>query len=118
METKDIFLLGVRNTVIAFDRGTGRELWRHEISSGGLLSGGEFVSLLADKERVFVHARGTLSCLDLQTGVRLWNDELSGLGFGVATMAFPDGLSNIAETACETLRQAQAQAAHTVATHQ
>lgn len=104
METKDILLLGVKRTIIAFQRSTGVELWRREIGEG-LLSGSNFVSLQADEQHVFAHTSGELHCLDLQTGTPLWNDKLSGLGYGVATLAFPDGSTNTTAAAQEKLRQ-------------
>ncbi len=108
METKDILLLGVKRTIIAFQRSTGVELWRIELG-GGLLSGSDFVSLQADEQRVFAHTSGELYCLDLQTGEPLWSDKLSGLGYDVATLAFPNGSTNATEAAQEKRRQDEAQ---------
>ncbi len=80
-----IVLLGVKRTVIAFDKHTGERLWTRELSSG--LSG-DFVTVLADHTRAFAHTHGEMFCLDLRTGAVLWKDELSGLGYGVASIAF------------------------------
>ena len=79
-----IVLLGVKHTVIAFDKHTGQRLWTRELSSG--LSG-DFVTVLADHTQVFAHTHGEMFCLDLRTGAVLWKDQLSGFGYGIASIA-------------------------------
>src|SRR5262245_60672965 len=82
----NIVLLGVKRTVIAFDKDTGQRLWSRDLSSG--LSG-EFITVLADSARVYAHTHGEMFCLDLRTGSVLWRDELPGLGYGIASIALP-----------------------------
>ena len=65
-------------------------LWKTKLNSGWV---GEFVTLIADEELVFAHARGNISCLELATGKLLWTNELKGLGYGLASLAFPGGAS-------------------------
>ena len=82
-----LVLLGVKHSVVAFDRVTGARVWMKDF--GGSLSGGDFVTVVADDERVYVHARGEVYCLDLATGAQLWHDKLSGFGYGLASIALP-----------------------------
>jgi outer membrane protein assembly factor BamB len=82
----NIVILGVKRTVIAFDKQTGARLWTKELSSG--LSG-DFVTVVADANRVYAHTHGEIYSLDLATGSVLWHDGLTGLGYGIASIALP-----------------------------
>lgn len=99
MNSKNILLLGVKGMVLAFDRASGKELWRTDLTSSS------FVSLLADETKVYAHSYGELFCLDISTGEILWKDGLTGLGYGTASLAFPGGSTNSAEAAAEELRE-------------
>lgn len=82
----NIVILGVKRTVIAFDKQTGARLWTKELSSG---MSGDFVTVVADALRVYAHTHGEIYCLDLATGAVLWHDGLTGLGYGIASIALP-----------------------------
>lgn len=87
----EIVLVAVKCTVVACDRLTGQRLWQQTLASS---MSGDFVTVVADGTRVYAHTRGKLYCLDLQTGRTLWEDGLSGLGYGIASMALPNGPSS------------------------
>ena len=101
---QDILIVAVKSTVRAFDKTNGTELWSTKLGSG---MGATFVSVIADTKRVYAHTHGELYCLDLKTGRVLWHDALAGMGYGIASMAFPGvGLTGVAPAA------AQAEADH------
>lgn len=88
MNPADLLLLATKNHVVALHKDTGEILWKTKLAGG---FGGEFVTLLADEQLVFAHARGSVSCLELATGKILWSNELKGLGYGLASLSFPGG---------------------------
>ncbi len=105
MDPKNILLLGVKGTVIAFRRDTGNQMWSTHLKSGG------FVTVTADTLLVYAHTGGELFCLDLQTGSRIWHNGLPGLGYDVASLALPGAVATF-DPAVEHKRRAEA-AAHT-----
>jgi len=84
MKADDIVLLGVKHSVLAFEKTSGKRLWASKLASG---MGEGFVSLIADDKRVYAHAGGKLYCLDLFSGRELWHDELAGYGYGIGSLA-------------------------------
>lgn len=90
MNPADLLLLATKNHAVALHKDTGEILWKTKLPGG---FGGEFVTLLADDQLVFTHARGFISCLELATGKLLWTNELKGLGYGLASLAFAGGAS-------------------------
>src|SRR3954462_14290801 len=111
MSPGKIVVLGVKGTVIAFDPATGQRLWAQQLKSG---LGDGFVSVLMDAGLVYAHTHGQLYCLDQMTGGILWHDELSGLGYGIASIAVPGTSSSTAIlSAVESRRRAEAAAAST-----
>jgi outer membrane protein assembly factor BamB len=86
MDPKNILLLGVKGAVIALRRDTGERLWERKLRDS---ISADFVSVTADETRVYAHTYGELFCLDLRTGNPLWHDKLSGLGYGIASLAVP-----------------------------
>ena len=98
MDSKNILLLGLKGSVIAVRKDTGARLWVTK------LKGSDFVSVAADDTCVFAHTGGNLFCLDLQTGSLLWQDPLAGLGYGMASVAFP-GMSQLPVAAYEKKRR-------------
>ncbi len=89
MNSDNILLLGLCQSVTAIAKDDGRILWNTELPV--TLNGDEFVSLVCDGERVFAHTEGKLHSLDLGTGKVLWSNGLSGYGFGIATLCLPGG---------------------------
>jgi outer membrane protein assembly factor BamB len=87
MNSSDMLFVGASGYVAAFNKHDGTELWRATLKSGMTLAGDRFVTVLVEGERVYAHTYGHLFCLDAQTGEQLWTNELSGLGYDLATLA-------------------------------
>ena len=87
MNSNDIIFLGITSSVVALERSTGKELWRTKLKGAG-----GFATVLCDGRNVFAGSRGKFYCLDLD-GKLLWQNELSGLGYGLISIALPNGLS-------------------------
>ena len=85
MDPKNIVLVGVKGSVLAFHRDTGAHLWATELKS----SSNNFVTVTSDEDRVYAHTGGELFCLDLTTGERIWHDPLKGFGYSLASIALP-----------------------------
>ena len=77
---KDTIYLGVKGSIVAIDRASGKEFWRTK------LKGGDFVVAILDGDRVLAHTKGELFAVDAKTGELLWNNPLTGLGYGYATV--------------------------------
>ncbi len=84
MSSSAVFL-GVHGEVIALDRTTGQEVWHVK------LTGGDFVNLLLDQDRVIATTKGEVYCVDAATGQLLWHNNLPGLGWGLITIATATG---------------------------
>ncbi|HEV2329947.1 MAG TPA: hypothetical protein VGY56_14290 [Verrucomicrobiae bacterium] len=88
MKANDILLLGLKHKVTAIAKSDGHHIWSTEIR-GGLISGGDFITLACDDSHVFAYSGGHLHCLELSSGQLLWTDELPGYGFGLASLCVP-----------------------------
>jgi len=71
--------------VLALDRATGQEVWRTKLRSG------DFVNIVLEDGALYAAARGELWCLDAATGQVRWKNPLTGLGWGLVTIASADG---------------------------
>ena len=87
-----LVFLGIKGTVVALERSTGREVWRTP------LKGSEFVNLVLDDGVLYATARGEIFCLDPTTGEVCWHNPLRGMGWGLVTIATP-GRSSMAPIA-------------------
>ncbi len=108
-----ILYVGTHSHVAAFDRATGAELWRTKLK--GSLTSDDFVSLLVHADRLYAHTGGELYCLEATTGALLWKNGLTGLGYGIATLAV-EGQSSTPPPLVAAQRARSAQAGHTAAT--
>jgi outer membrane protein assembly factor BamB len=106
-----VVILAVKRTVVAFDKHTGAQLWSQNLKAG--IGGGDFVTVVADEERVYAHTGGEMFCLDLATGSILWKDGLSGLSYGIASIALPRGAACEIPAMAARIQQDQAQDAGT-----
>ena len=79
----DKAFVGVQGHALAFKKETGEMLWQTKLGGG---FGDSFVSLASDGTFVFAHTRGKLFCLDATSGQILWNNDLPGLGYGIASL--------------------------------
>jgi outer membrane protein assembly factor BamB len=73
--------IGIKGTVLAIDRATGRTVWETP------LQGGDFVNVVLDGGELYAATRGELYRLDPATGEVLWNNGLKGKGWGLIAIA-------------------------------
>jgi outer membrane protein assembly factor BamB len=73
--------IGIRGYVLAIDRTTGKELWTTS------LKGAEFVNVVLDGDQLFAASKGRLYRLDPGTGGILWENGLTGMGWGLVSIA-------------------------------
>jgi len=99
--------LGVHGEVVALDRTTGQEVWSAK------LTGGDFVNLLLDQDRVIATTKGKVFCLDAATGQLLWRNDLPGMGLGLVSIATASGSTPIGPSS-QKRRQDQAAASSAV----
>jgi outer membrane protein assembly factor BamB len=107
MTLDEVVLLGVKARVMALSKKDGRTLWCTELP-GGMTS--NFVTVLADQKHVFAHTKGQVHCLALSSGALLWSNDLPGCGYGIASLAFPGGVSAPDVGAVQTMEDEQAAA--------
>src|SRR6185369_11036910 len=86
MKAPEIILIGVKHSVSAISRANGQVLWPTKLPGG---IGSDFVAVACDGERIFAHSSGQLFCMDLSSGRMLWTNELSGYGYGLASICVP-----------------------------
>jgi outer membrane protein assembly factor BamB len=99
--------IGIRGYVLAIDRATGEDVWSTS------LKGAEFVNVVLDGEQLFASSKGRLYRLDPTTGRILWENGLTGMGWGLVSIA-QAGSGNLTAME-EKRRQDQAAAAGTAA---
>ena len=81
MASQGNLFIGIRGTVLAIDRTTGKEVWTSS------LKGSEFVNVVLDGGQLFAASKGRLYRLDPATGQILWENGLTGLGWGLVSIA-------------------------------
>jgi outer membrane protein assembly factor BamB len=84
MNASDLIFIGLKASVTAMQKASGQQVWRTELPGG---MGDSFVTVNHDDNFIYAHSRGQIHCLDLATGEIRWSNELSGLGYGVASIA-------------------------------
>src|SRR5262245_12286190 len=102
-----LVFVGIKDSVLALDDGTGAEVWRADLRSS------DYVSVLWDGEALFAANSGEVWRLDPQTGQIIWHNELKGLGRGlvsVATSRHPNMRTDSGLAAEKKRRDAQAAA--------
>jgi outer membrane protein assembly factor BamB len=110
MDAKNILVVGIKGSLLAFHRDTGEKLWSTH------LKGSDFVSVAMDEKRVFAHTKGELFCVDLLAGNSLWSDGLKGLGYDIASLAGVGLSGPAAPVVAERNRQQAAASTTTVVT--
>ena len=88
MTSNDLLLLGVKSRVLAISKTDGHTVWSTQLPGG---MGTTFVTVLADGQRIYAHARGQVHCLNLLSGDLLWSNDLPGCGYGFASLALANG---------------------------
>lgn len=81
MKTSDLIFIGIRGSVVALNRATGRQVWATH------LKGSDFVSILVEPDLILASCYGEIFCLEPHTGNALWHNPLKGFGRGLATIA-------------------------------
>src|SRR5215475_15134996 len=79
-QTQPLFI-GIAGSVLALDRATGQEIWRTKLRST------DFVNVVLEDGALYAAARGEMYCLDPGTGEIRWKNPLTGLGWGLVTIA-------------------------------
>ena len=109
MASQGYLFIGIRGTVLAIDRTTGKEVWTSS------LKGAEFVNVVLDSGQLFAGSKGRLYRLDPATGHILWENGLAGMGWGLVSIAqAADG--NLMAMEEKRRRDEEATAAATTAT--
>jgi outer membrane protein assembly factor BamB len=81
MKTSDLIFIGIKGSVVALDRTSGRQVWATH------LKGSDFVNVVVQNGAVLASCRGEVFCLDPLSGAGLWHNPLKGFGTGLATLA-------------------------------
>jgi outer membrane protein assembly factor BamB len=89
MAQNQLLYIGISGTVLAVDRATGQEVWRTKLKSS------DFVNVVLEDGALYAGTRGELFCLDPATGQIRWKNELSGLGWGLVTIASAAGSQGV-----------------------
>lgn len=89
MHLSDLIFTGFNKRVAALHRATGEIVWDWTAPSGN-----SYTSLLLDGDRLIVSVHGYMYALDAMSGVQLWANEMTGFGFGVASLASVHGSSS------------------------
>jgi outer membrane protein assembly factor BamB len=105
--SQENLFIGIRGCVLAIDRTTGKEVWTTS------LKGADFVNVVLDSGQLFAASKGRLYRLDPATGNILWENGLTGMGWGLVSIA-QAGNGNLMAME-ETRRQDEAAAAATTA---
>jgi outer membrane protein assembly factor BamB len=79
---EDMVFVALNRRVIALDRDSGELVWHWPAPKWG-----GYITLLPDRDRLFVSAGGYMYCLDAATGQQRWRNPLTGFGVGVAGLA-------------------------------
>lgn len=83
----EILIVGTRGHLLAFEKSTGKPVWKYQFEKAFWATGPGFVSTLVDGDKLFAGCYGEIYCFDLIKGVLLWRDNLKGKGFGVVSFA-------------------------------
>jgi outer membrane protein assembly factor BamB len=89
MPQTPLLYIGVSGTVLAVDRATGQEIWRTRLKAT------DFVNVVVEDGAVYASARGELFCLDPATGQIRWKNPLTGLGWGLVSIAAAAGSQSV-----------------------
>ena len=81
MITSELVFIGIKGTVLALHRTSGRQVWATH------LKGSDFVNVVVQNDAVIASCYGEIFCLDPLTGTTLWHNGLKGFGTGLATIA-------------------------------
>jgi outer membrane protein assembly factor BamB len=106
-----LLYIGIKNSVVALDKQTGRIVWSTKLRSGSSL-----VTVVHEDAAVFATASGEAWCLNAASGKILWHQKLAGFGSSWTTIAGAGSSSNTSATAAAVQASAAAAAAVAAAT--
>ena len=107
-----LIYVGIKHSVLAFDRKTGVEVWRTALPAK-YRSAASLVNVVRDNDGLFATCSGEVFALDPKTGALLWHDPLKGLGTGLATLVTDIGGGS--QSAIALAQEMQTRAAATAA---
>jgi hypothetical protein len=81
MAKSSLLFIGIKGTVLALDRATGRQVWITK------LKGGDFVNVAMEDGDLYATNKGEIFCLDPATGQIRWRNPLKGFGWGLISIA-------------------------------
>ena len=102
MQLSDLVFVGFGKRVVALYRDTGEIFWQWTAPRGT-----GYAAVLLDGDRLIVSVMGYTYCLDPATGTALWENELKGLGTGVASLASVRGYSGLQREAAAQIAEQQ-----------
>jgi hypothetical protein len=108
MNSEHLIFLGVKSRVLAIAKRNGQIIWSTGLPGG---MGMGFVTLLSDGEYIFAHTHGLIHCLEMASGRLLWSNELTGCGYGIASLCLSNGATSPDAAAVQQIIAAQQQAA-------
>lgn len=85
---ENLVYVGAGGAICAVDKSTGGTVWKFKFPSKGLAAD-SFVNLLVEADVLYAHAYGEFHCIKAATGELLWTNPLSGLGYGIGSIAVP-----------------------------
>ncbi|MBL9133047.1 MAG: PQQ-binding-like beta-propeller repeat protein [Verrucomicrobiaceae bacterium] len=106
MDLSDLVFTAFNKRVAALHRETGQIVWKWTAPRGST-----YTSLLLDGDLLIACVRGYMYALDARTGQQRWMNEMAGFGFGVASLASVNGVSNAHHVITAAAQQAAAAAA-------
>ncbi len=102
MQLSDLVFVGFGKRVVALHRDTGEIFWQWSAPRGT-----GYAAVLLDGDRLIVSVMGYMYCLDPATGTQMWENELKGLGTGVASLASVRGSASLQRAASQEIAEKQ-----------
>jgi outer membrane protein assembly factor BamB len=105
MAKSSLLFIGVKGTVLALDRATGKQVWSTK------LKGSDFVNVARDDGDLYATNKGEIFCLDPATGQIRWSNPLKGYGWGLISIASAGSSQSVLIRAKQAEEEAAAAAA-------
>lgn len=106
MDISNMVFVGFGKYVVALDRDTGAKIWAWKSPKGMA-----YAAVLLDGDRLIVSVMGYTFCLEPLTGRVLWENDLEGLGTGVACITTARGSTGVQRGVCAAAEQEQSASA-------
>jgi hypothetical protein len=82
--------VGGRGKIAVIDASTGKTIKLITLDPKLIKSGDGFVNMLKKGDLIYEHTFGQLYCVDISSGKTLWSNELTGLGYDLASIISDD----------------------------